>query len=227
MKIIHLIFLPLLLVGCVTGSNPQQSTALPPRHGLPEVQTERLTPPEGSIFSAHATDLYRDRRAHKVGDIVLVDIIENTSAKNKANTNTKRNSSVKGNITNIFSIADWMKFTAPGANDALSVSLTNDFKGEGETKRDSSATATISARIIEVTMDGNLLIQGYREVRINNETQFIIISGLVRPDDVSPNNSVKSTHIANARIELSGTGVISDKQQPGWLARGVDMVWPF
>ena len=225
MKKFTLYLLLLLLTGCVSDS-PQQA-ALPPMQSLPEVQIERATPPEGSIFSPQASDLYRDRRAHTVGDIVLVEIVETTSAKNKAKTDTKRDSSVKGTIGSLFSVADWMKFTAPGASEALNVSLTNDYKGEGETKRDSYVTATISARVIDVTMDGNLIIQGYREVRINNETQFIVISGLVRPDDVSPSNSVKSTHIANARIELSGEGSVSDKQQPGWLARGMDLLWPF
>ena len=76
-------------------------------------------------------------------------------------------------------------------------------------------------------MEGNLVIQGYREIRVNNETQFLIVSGIVRPQDISPDNSVKSTFIANARIEYSGTGVISEKQQPGWLARGLDILWPF
>ena len=90
-----------------------------------------------------------------------------------------------------------------------------------------TVTATISARVVNVTMEGNLVIQGYRETRVNNETQFIILSGLVRPRDISANNSIKSTHIANARIEYSGTGVISDKQQPGWLAQTVDIIWPF
>lgn len=225
MKKITTYLIVLLLTGCV-GSSGQQAS-LPPIQALPTVHSERVTPPEGSIFSAQGTDLYRDRRAHKVGDIVLVEIVETTSAKNKAKTDVKRTSSVKGSITNLFSVADWLKFTAPGASSSLDVSIANNYKGDAETKRDSYATATISARVIDVTMDGNLHIQGYREVRINNETQFIVISGLVRPDDISPANSVKSTHIANARIEVSGEGAVSDKQQPGWLARGMDMLWPF
>ncbi len=103
----------------------------------------------------------------------------------------------------------------------------NNFNGTGETKRDSTVTATISARVVDKTMDGNLVIRGYREIRVNNETQHIIVSGIIRPQDVGADNSILSSYIADARIETSGTGVLADKQQPGWLARGLDVIWPF
>ena len=105
--------------------------------------------------------------------------------------------------------------------------MINDFEGTGETNRDDTLVATISARVIDKTMDGNLVIRGYREIRVNNETQFIILSGIVRPRDVTANNTIQSSKIAEARIEYSGTGIISEKQQPGWFARGLDVVWPF
>jgi flagellar L-ring protein precursor FlgH len=215
------------LGGCVTtGQN--SATALPPRHSLPPVQNERLTPEEGSLFSAHSTDLYRDQRAHKVGDIVRVAIVETSSSTSEATTETSRNSSVSGDISYLFRFAEWAKQRENSPNSrTLGASLKNDFSGDGETTRDNTTTATISARIIEVTMDGNMVIQGYREMKTNNETQFIILSGLVRPADISPDNVVKSSHIADARIEISGEGAVSDKQQPGWLARGVDILWPF
>ena len=110
---------------------------------------------------------------------------------------------------------------------SMNTSIAKDFTGTGETKRDSTVTATISARVIDKTLDGNLVIQGYREVRVNNETQHIIISGLIRPTDISKDNSIESSHIADARIEYTGSGVISSKQQPGWLANALDVIWPF
>ena len=106
-------------------------------------------------------------------------------------------------------------------------SLTNSFNGSGSTTRDESMTAAITARVIEVRPNGNLLIKGTREVKVNNETQFIILSGLIRPVDISPDNTVLSSYIGNAKIEYIGTGSLSDKQRPGWLARAVDFVWPF
>lgn len=220
-----------LIAWCLAGCIPpgqNSATALPARHSLPPVHNERLTPEEGSIFSAHSIDLYRDQRAHKVGDIVTVAIVETASSKSEATTETSRNSSVSGDISYLFRFAEWAKMRERTPNSrTLGASLKNDFTGDGETTRDNSMTATISARVIDVTMDGNMVIQGYREVKTNNETQHIILSGLVRPADISPANVIKSSQIADARIEISGEGSISDKQQPGWLARGVDILWPF
>lgn len=221
----------LIITCCLTGclaSDQNRSSALPPRHSLPPVQHERLMPEEGSIYSAHAMDLYRDRRARKVGDIVTVAIVETASSTNEATTDTSRDSSISGDISYLFRFAEWAKLKEPGTNSrTLGASLKNNFSGDGETTRDNTTTATISARVIDVTMDGNMTIQGYREITTNNETQFIILSGLVRPADISTDNVVKSSHIADARIEVGGHGAVSDKQQPGWLAQGVDILWPF
>ena len=223
-----LLIIALNLTGCLASKTPQTTTKLPERHALPTVQTERSTPDEGTIFSSRTQGLYDDRRAHSIGDILLVEIVETTSAQNKASTDSKRDSSASGDINFLFRFDEWVKHKALGTNSkTLDVDFKNSFKGEGETKRDSTMMATISARVIDITIDGNLVVQGYREIRTNNETQYIIINGLVRPDDISPNNSIQSSHMADARIEITGEGVISDKQQPGWFGRGLDMLWPF
>lgn len=215
------------LGGCVTESQHQTST-LPERHSLPELQNQKMQAEEGSIYSPRAMDLYADRRAHKVGDILVVEIVETSNGAHEANTETKRSSSISGDLGYLFRFSNWMKMQeqTPGAK-TVEATLANNFKGEGDTDQTSTVTATISARVIDITMDGNLVIQGYRQIRINNDTQHIILSGLVRPDDISPNNSIQSSLIADARIEMNGTGGIADKQQPGWLSRGVDMIWPF
>lgn len=217
----------LSLTGCVTDT-PDQTSTLPERHALPELHNQKLQAEEGSIFSSRSMDLYADRRAHKVGDILMVEIVETSNAAKEANTETKRTSSISGDLGYLFRFADWMKFQEK-TTDAKTVEATliNKFKGEGDTDQKSTITATISARIIDITVDGNFVIQGYRQLRINNDTQHIILSGLIRPDDISQDNTIQSSLIADARIEMNGEGVIADKQQPGWLARGVDMIWPF
>jgi flagellar L-ring protein precursor FlgH len=75
--------------------------------------------------------------------------------------------------------------------------------------------------------NGNLYIEGKKDVIINNERQYIMISGIIRPEDIAPGNSITSDLIANARIEYSGKGVLADKQRPGWLGRVIDIAWPF
>ena len=80
---------------------------------------------------------------------------------------------------------------------------------------------------MQVRPNGNLFIKGTREIKVNSETQYIILSGLIRPEDISPGNTILSSYIGNAKIEYSGDGSISDKQKPGWLTRIVDFIWPF
>lgn len=226
-----------ILCGCITTGNkakavaPSADETMPQRYSLPNVETQSYAPREGAIYrTENSIDLYTDRRAARVGDILLVKIVETSSATKKASTKTARDSSLSGGLTAFFGLEQWLagrnpNFT-PGSNN-IGVGLKNDFDGSGETKRDSNVTATLSARVVEVTMQGNLMIRGYQEVRVNDETQHMIISGLVRPEDIAYDNSVLSTHLAEARIEYNGTGVISEKQQPGWLARGMDFIWPF
>ncbi|MBI5557538.1 MAG: flagellar basal body L-ring protein FlgH [Deltaproteobacteria bacterium] len=220
----------LLLSGCVsTGETPGRAT-MPDRFSLPEARPQQFARAEGSIYSDQAMDLYRDSRACRVGDLVMVEIVETSSGAKNARTKTERESIVAGGISQLFGFEKWLSNKNANfipSDKSLEVDLQNDFEGKGSTERNSKVTATVSARVVDVTLEGNLVIQGYREIRVNNETQFLVLSGIVRPKDITPNNSVKSTYLADARIEYSGTGVVSDKQQPGWLARGVDILWPF
>jgi flagellar L-ring protein precursor FlgH len=109
----------------------------------------------------------------------------------------------------------------------LNASVSSKFNGSGSTTRKENLNATITARVIDVLANGNMLIEGRRNVLVNNEDQIIILTGTVRPRDVTPDNLVNSNLIADARIAYSGKGIISDRQQPGWLMGVIDKVWPF
>ncbi|MDD5434003.1 MAG: flagellar basal body L-ring protein FlgH, partial [Nitrospira sp.] len=99
--------------------------------------------------------------------------------------------------------------------------------GSGTTSRSSQLTAVMTAKVLDVLPNGNLVIDGKHEVSVNNETQIISISGIIRPEDIGPGNTILSTYIADAKITYSGSGVISDKQRVGWLVRVMDFIWPF
>jgi flagellar L-ring protein precursor FlgH len=88
-------------------------------------------------------------------------------------------------------------------------------------------TATISAKVVEVFPNGNLAVEGKREIYVNNEKKEILLQGIVRPRDIASDNSVLSTQVADAKIMLTGIGVVGEKQRPGWLTRIFDGVWPF
>jgi len=225
-------FVLVLVCSCATGSgNGGPSGApLPERFAMPEQPFDRLEQQEGTIYSEQRPlDIYRDRRARAIGDLVLVKIVESSSGAKKAETKTERSSTITAKADNLLgyetALSEMNRRFKPES--AISGGLSNTFDGTGETTRDSKVTATLTARVVDVTPEGNLLIRGYREVRVNNETQHIILSGMVRPADISPDNSIASSYVADARIEYSGRGVLSDKQQPGWLGRTLDVVWPF
>jgi len=233
---IYAILLAILFMGssgCVSTGQVDSSSQPPPipeRYSLPPAPRELPVAAEGAIYNANSGSLYRDTRARSIGDIVLVKIVETSSGVKNAETKTSRDTNLKGGVSSLFGYETL--FAGKDGNHipslaSMNATLAKDFEGKGDTQRSSTVTATISARVIDVTMNGNLQIRGYREVRVNNETQHIILSGLVRPEDVAQDNSVLSSLIADARIEYSGTGALSDKQQPGWFANLTDVVWPF
>jgi flagellar L-ring protein precursor FlgH len=106
-------------------------------------------------------------------------------------------------------------------------SYTDQFDGNGSTSRDQSLTATVPSVVTRVYPNGNLFIKGRREVMINNEKALISVAGIIRPEDIGPQNTIISTAIAEAKIEYTGKGILADKQHPGWLIRILAWVWPF
>ena len=191
-------------------------------------------PEEGSLWSEMSeVGLFQDMKARKVGDIVTVRIIEDPEAELNANTKTSRTSSIDAAKLKFLG---YMKALAeknsrlaqdPGTDDLILASLGLKHDGKGSTDRDGHVKAYITAVVEKVLFNGNLYISGQREVRVNNETQYITLSGVVRPKDITSSNEVSSTYVADARITYSGNGPVADKQKPGWLGRILDHVWPF
>ena len=114
-----------------------------------------------------------------------------------------------------------------GGKIGLEGAAANSLKGAGDTSRNTSVTAKISARVIRVLDNGNLIIEGRRQVTVNADDQFILITGIVRPEDITAENTVASQYVADARVLYTGEGIINDKMRPGWLTRIVDWAWPF
>lgn len=196
-----------------------------------------FTPPrpaEGSLWSdVSGVDLFPDSRARKVGDIVTVRIVEDPEAELNANTKTSRSSSVNASTLKFLgymqALAEKNPRLAqnPGTDNLISATLGMDFDGKGSSDRDGHVKAFIAAVVERVLPNGNLYINGKREIKVNNEMQFITISGIIRPEDISPTNEISSSYVASARILYAGKGPVADKQKPGWLGRVVDYVWPF
>lgn len=179
---------------------------------------------KGSLWNENQSRNYffQDAKASHVGDIVTVRIVENASGSKAAGTSTSRNSNLTASATPFFGLPA-NTLTNLGAAGGFE----NSFDGDGSTTRSGSLTADVTAIVIAVYANGNMRIEGEREVLINNEKEYLSVSGIVRPEDVLQGNTVFSTVIADAKIEYSGSGVVSDKQRPGWFMRILDFIWPF
>jgi flagellar L-ring protein precursor FlgH len=166
---------------------------------------------------AQAQNLYRsdqfrplvsDRRAHRVGDILTVLVVENASASATAGTNTDKNNDLGVRFSSP---------TSPQKNYALSVE--QEYDGGGKSARTGKLLAQISVEVKAVEQNGDMLISGVQDIEINDEKQTINLAGKVRSIDVDERNTVLSTRVANAKITYVGNGVLAESQHKGWLSR--------
>jgi flagellar L-ring protein FlgH len=167
-----------------------------------------------------------DQRAKGIGDIITIKIVEVSQASEKATTDTGRTSDIDAGVTHFFG---WEKNYPANVNPEhlITANTKNNFAGTGETKREGSMSATISAKVVDVLPSGNLAIEGKRELYVNNEKKEILLQGIVRQKDIAADNTILSTQVADAKVMYTGIGVIGEKQRPGWLTRVFDIVWPF
>lgn len=218
----------LLLSGCASRSrNVEQEieriTQEKPEIIAPQPQTA------GSLWTTGRGSLFVDNRASTVGDIVTVIIREQASASKEATTSTGRSTSASADITSLFGLESNIANLNSNIDPAnlISAGYTNDFKGSGTTTREEDLTATITTQVIEVLPNGNMRISGSKSVMVNHEKQLINLSGIIRQQDITPNNEIDSRYILDANIMYSGKGVIDDKQRPGWFIRLYDVISPF
>jgi flagellar L-ring protein FlgH len=221
------ILIIVLFSGCAVKSPP---TIVRIPEPLEEIQTPTAqSKSPGSLWSNDTTSIFSDHKARNIGDIINVIISEKSSATKQAKTATDRTSTFAAGITNLFGLekSGDIKHTNMDLANLVNTNFANNFQGDGTTSRSGDLTAQLSVQVVGLYPNGNLKIRGGKEVMLNNEVQIIYITGIVRPVDVTATNTVDSNKILNARISYTGKGIISDKQEPGWLTRTLDNIWPF
>ncbi|HEY5512514.1 MAG TPA: flagellar basal body L-ring protein FlgH [Geomonas sp.] len=216
------LLVPLLLGACAYRSAEVKTPSF----------DEQITKPQpsyatGSLWQASSTGLAEDLKARRRGDIITVVISEQASASKQASTGTKRGTSMSAGMPNLLGLEKTPLKSWVDLDKLLNLSFDSKFDGSGTTSRQENLQATISAKVVEVIGNGNFLIEGRRNVKVNNEDQVIVLTGMVRSRDVSADNTISSALIADAKITYSGKGIISDRQKPGWLMNVLDAVWPF
>jgi flagellar L-ring protein FlgH len=165
-----------------------------------------------------------DLRARRVNDLVTVRVLELVTAQGSADSSLDKSSSASVAVPNLFGLES--KY--PGWLDPTSLASLNtstDFQGGGSTTRTGSLSAALTARVVEVLPNGDLALEGVREIDINGDRQIIVLTGVVRTADVGPGNVVPSTAIGQMRIRYFGRGLIKDNLQPGWVIRVLNKIF--
>jgi flagellar L-ring protein precursor FlgH len=218
------------LAGCVNHIKPYKPRKRDYRPDLAVIPVEDMAT-DGSIWTprANANRFFSDPRASQVNDIVVVRIEEVSKADQGAATAVGRTSELEAQVKSLMGAMKTFQQAHPNFNpeSLISSAFKSDFNGGGTTSRSGKVIATVPSLIRSVLPDGNLFIEGHRVVLVNDEEAHFYVSGIIRPYDIDKNNSISSSMIAEAQVEFTGRGVVSEKQSPGWGSRALDYVWPF
>lgn len=168
--------------------------------------------------------MFADRKAARVGDIVTVVVQEAAAASSTQNKESTRTSTLSDAVGQfVFPSA----LTHNGSLPAISTSGKSDYTGGGTVTNNQTVTSTAAVTVTDVLPNGNLVIEGMRQVTFSGETQYIILHGVIRPDDISSTDTINSTSIADARVEFVSTGALSDAEKLGWFSKLYEKLRPF
>lgn len=182
------------------------------------------TPPAGGPSIDWIANLGLDRRARAINDLVTIRVIESIEGTGTADSALEKNSSAKAGVSQIFGAETKLPSFLDPTN-LVGASSDSQFKGGGTTSRAGTLTATITARVVEVLPNGDLVLEGAREIEINGDRQMVVLTGVARPRDVSDQNVVLSPAIGQLRIRYFGRGLIRDNLKPGWLIRVINKIF--
>ena len=204
----------LICSGCATPAPSREEPEYRPV--WPEVAVPKPASAGSLFIDGSSLTLFDDRRATRVGDVITVILDERTRSSKSAETSVKKGS------TNQILNPKILGSLVQGAGDTdifNSLDSATEFSGEGESDQSNSLSGTISVVVARVLPNGLLLVQGEKWFQLNRGEEYVRISGLVRPEDVSADNSISSQRLADARIAYSGTGELAQSNQAGWLTR--------
>ena len=215
-------------IGEVPHMSPMAQVSQPVRMPMPTPIVE--TNAKNSLWRTGARAFFKDQRASRIGDIVRVNIEINDSANLENETERTRSNSEDANLTNLLGFETNLGRILPNGIDPASLAAlgsSSSSSGEGSVERSESVDMSIAAVVSDVLPNGNMVIQGRQEVRINFEVRELLVAGVIRPEDISNENTVQHTDIAEARISYGGRGQITDVQQPRYGQQAYDILFPF
>ncbi len=229
------VLLSLLLLLPMLGEDTTFAGIKPPRKTTQELradylmhlQEEYMPPPEartvGSLWSAENAlgDLSSDYKAQNVNDTIVVQVSVQTTAAQSGNVNSQRTFATTSGISGIVG-----GIATHGTNPLLNANSATSLKGQGQTSSNTTFLTSLTGQIIAVLANGNLVVEAERQIVMNNQHEDLVIRGIVRPGDISSNNTIPSAALGNLEIEMKGKGIISDStRSPNPLTRAV--LWLF
>jgi flagellar L-ring protein precursor FlgH len=215
-----------LLVAGIGCSIPKRHDPnLVKKPSIPLIEEAPATQPlsEGSLWRDRP--FMADLRAYRVNDVVTLRITESTSAISKADVTTKRDGSNNYSSPNLFGML--AGFGIGSSTSDKTTSNTNKYAGNGTTGRSATFSTTVTARVVKVINNGNLIVEGFRDIQLNNENQRLYVAGMIDPNRLDAANSIASGQVAELRIGYGGEGVVDETLKPGYISRLLNFIWPF
>lgn len=186
---------------------------------------------DGSLWSPSQVSnyLYADQRALRVGDVLTVEVEEYADARRGANTELERKTKLNAEIDSFLTLMARLQQLDPDmvSDEIIGLGSKLDFESKGETGRSEQLTATVQVLVKKSLPNGNLFVEGHRVILVNDEEHHFYVSGVARPYDIDDDNRISSTRLADAEIEFTGRGVLTEQQKPGAFARFWSKIWPF
>jgi flagellar L-ring protein precursor FlgH len=192
---------------------------------MPAAQPASYNP--NSLWRNGSRAFFKDQRAHQIGDILTVKVNITDKAIIDNETKRSRDSKDDSNIKNFFGKPKVPILNTPVPTPIFTADSTTSTDGKGSVNRSEALTTNVAAVVTQVLPNGNLVIEGKQEMRVNFEIRELIVAGIVRPEDIESDNTIESTKIAQARIAYGGHGQLSDMQQPRYGQQVFDVLLPF
>ena len=211
-----------LLAGCSAMPTRDDGEWAPTPPMQPEVAA---APADGAIYHDNQNmELFSDARAHRVGDILTVVLVESTQASKKASTSTSKKDKADVAAPTIMG----KDLTINGNPLSVGLDSERNFDGSGSSSQSNQLTGQITVTVAQRLSNGNLIVRGEKWLTINQGQELVRIAGIVRPQDIGQDNTVASTRVADARISYTGRGTLADANTRGWLSRFFNSKWmPF
>jgi flagellar L-ring protein precursor FlgH len=237
-----LIGFALLLSGCSSidrllnvGEKPALSSIDNPtaKAGYKPVQMPMPTPQPAvynpnSLWRNGSRAFFKDQRAHQIGDILTVTVNINDAANIQNETQRQRNNgNTTSSIANMLGLATVPLINQTMPANLLTASGSSSSDGKGQIQRSDAVTTNVAAVVTQILPNGNMVVEGKQEIRVNFEMREMIVAGIVRPEDIQSDNTIDSTKIAEARIAYGGRGQITDIQQERYGQQISDVLLPF